>query len=160
MGPAPGGKSHGGAGASSLWHRRVIGKGLQQAEQDLRIKAVAPNLVPESRLCYFCHRQLSSFRGESYNWRATCGSKPQKVPKKLEEPLGEHVAEEFHAETDPSGLVFAVESPKHRILQARAAVFSLGLKNPIGVLQRSPPYSKQLRRVTTCSWKTNPGDRD
>ncbi|RMC13217.1 hypothetical protein DUI87_10751 [Hirundo rustica rustica] len=66
-----------------------------------------------------------------------CGSKPQKVPKKLEEPLGEHVAEESHAETDLSVLAFTVESPTHRILQARPAVFSLGLKNPIGMLQRS-----------------------
>ncbi|RMC00274.1 hypothetical protein DUI87_22881 [Hirundo rustica rustica] len=30
-----------------------------------------------------------------------CGSKPQEVPKKLEEPLGEHVAEESHAATQP-----------------------------------------------------------
>ncbi|RMC04258.1 hypothetical protein DUI87_19077 [Hirundo rustica rustica] len=115
-----------------------------KAEQDLRIKAIKSHLKPESRLFYFCHRRSSSLVGKYYNWRTTCGSKPQKVPKKLEEPHGEHVAEESHAETYPSGLAFAVESPKHRTLQAKAAVFSLGLKNPIGVLRRSP-------RMASCS---------
>ncbi|RMC18147.1 hypothetical protein DUI87_05028 [Hirundo rustica rustica] len=32
----------------------------------------------------------------------TCGSKPQEVPRKLEEPLGEHVAKESHAAIQPN----------------------------------------------------------
>ncbi|RMC19107.1 hypothetical protein DUI87_03711 [Hirundo rustica rustica] len=39
--------------------------------------------------------------------------------------------------------------------------FSFGLKEPIGVLQRSPPNGRLLpERVTTCSWKYDPGIRD
>ncbi|RMB99758.1 hypothetical protein DUI87_23760 [Hirundo rustica rustica] len=103
--------------------------------------------------------QLSSLVEKNHNWRLTCRLKPQKVPKKLEEPLGEHMAEESHAETDPSGFAFTVESPKHRNLQARAAVFSFGLKKTMGVLQRSPPNGTLLpEKETTCSW--NPGNRD
>ncbi|RMC09768.1 hypothetical protein DUI87_13555 [Hirundo rustica rustica] len=74
------------------------GKVSSKAGQDLRIKAVKSHLKPESRLFYFCHRRSSSLVGKSYNWRARCGLKPQKVPKKLEEPLGEHVAGESHTE--------------------------------------------------------------
>ncbi|RMC17316.1 hypothetical protein DUI87_05897 [Hirundo rustica rustica] len=71
--------------------------GSNQAGQDSRIKAVISHPQPESRLFYFCHRRSSGLVGKYNNWRLMCESKPQKVPKKLEEPLGEHVAEESHA---------------------------------------------------------------
>ncbi|RMC03483.1 hypothetical protein DUI87_20682 [Hirundo rustica rustica] len=69
---------------------------------------------------------------EKYNnWRLTCGLKPQEVPKNLEEPLGEHVAEESHAGFYKPGLQF---SP-------------LDLKNPLECCKEAPDRQAAPREV-------------
>ncbi|RMB99727.1 hypothetical protein DUI87_23729 [Hirundo rustica rustica] len=47
-------------------------------------------------------QRSSSLLKKSNIWHLTCSLKPQKVPKNLEEPLGEHVAEESHTATQPN----------------------------------------------------------
>ncbi|RMC08335.1 hypothetical protein DUI87_14576 [Hirundo rustica rustica] len=100
---------------------------------------------------------LEATRGSQKAGRAMCGACGRGISRR-------HVGPEMqptHAETDPSGLAFAVESLKHRTPQARAVVFSFGLRKPIVVLRRSPMNGRLLsEKVTTCSWKTDPGNRD
>ncbi|RMC17981.1 hypothetical protein DUI87_04855 [Hirundo rustica rustica] len=123
---------------------------LQPSRAGLENKAIF-SLPDKEQALSFCHRRSSSLVKKCHNWHLTCGSKQQKVPKKLEEPLEEHMAEESHAETDPSGLVFAVESPKHRIPQAGLLFSPLDLKNPLECYEEALNCQAAPREKVTTS---------
>ncbi|RMC21258.1 hypothetical protein DUI87_02119 [Hirundo rustica rustica] len=65
----------------------------------------------------------------------------------------------IHAETDPSGLAFAVEPPKHRTPQSEAVVFLRTSKTHWTSVKKLPKWQAAPRRKRPLVWPANPGNQ-